>query len=151
MAHLKKHEVELILVTVQTDNGTEFIGSWQAKGPSAFIIVDEGFKAHHKTIPPSAHRYQSDVETVHSIMEYEFYMEKFKSREDFLKKAATYQYFFNYARKNSGNENKAPFDLLREKDLNVPLTILDLPPVFLEDLLKSLPKIQGGHHVWNFP
>jgi transposase len=151
MTHLKEHEVEFPLVTVQTDNGTEFIGSWQAKGPSAFTIVVEGFKAHHKTIPPGAHRYQSDVETVHSIMEYEFYMEKFTSREDFLQKATTYQYFFNYARKNSGKENKAPFDLLREKDLNVPLTILDLPPVFLEDLLKPLPKIQGGHHVWTFP
>lgn len=151
MGHLKEHKVEFPLVTVQTDNGSEFIGSWQAKGPSAFTIVVEGFKAHHKTIPPGAHRFQADVETVHSLMEYEFYIEWFKSRQDFIQKARTYQYFFNYVRKNSGKENKAPFDLLREKDLNIPLTILDLPPVFLEDMLKPLPKIQGGHHVWTFP
>jgi transposase len=151
MEHLKGHGVELPLVTVQTDNGTEFIGSWQAKSDSAFTIVIEGFKAHHKTIPPGAHRFQADVETVHSLMEYEFYIEHFKSRQDFIKKAADYQYFFNYVRKNSGKENKAPFDLLREKDLKVKLTILDLQPVFLEDMLKPLPRIQGVHDVWTFP
>ena len=151
MGYLKEYGVKLPRVTVQTDNGSEFIGSWQAKSDSAFTIVIEKFKARHKTIPPGAHRYQSDVETVHSLMENEFYVERFKSRRDFITKAAIYQNFFNYARKNSGKESKTPFELLREKDLKTSLKILDLPPVFLEDLLKPLPKIQGVHDVWTFP
>ncbi|MBL7141274.1 MAG: helix-turn-helix domain containing protein, partial [Planctomycetes bacterium] len=45
-------------ITWQTDNGSEFIGSWQAKGPSAFTVAVETAGAVHKTIPVRQHRYQ---------------------------------------------------------------------------------------------
>lgn len=135
--HLARHGVQMARVTWQTDNGVEFIGSWQAVEKSAFTRTIESAKSTHRTIPPGAHRFQSDVETVHSLVETEFYIERFNSRADFLSKAATYQNFFNYARPNSGKENKCPFDLVNQKHLNPPLDLLYLPPVFLEDLLKQ--------------
>lgn len=151
MQHLKEHAVDFTRVTVQTDNGSEFIGSWQAKSDSAFTRAVERMGARHKTIPVGAHRFQADVETVHSLIENEFYFERFRSRRDFIRKAATYQNFFNYVRKNSGKENKCPFDLMREKDLNISPKILDLPPVYLDELLRPLKPSQGVHDVRTYP
>ena len=77
-------------------------------------------------------------ETVHAIMENKFYIEKFKSQSGFIRKAATYQNFFNYVRKNSRKENKCPFNLVREKDLNILPKNLHLSPVYLNELLRPL-------------
>jgi transposase len=149
--HLQAHGVELPQVTVQSDNGSEFIGSWQAKEPSAFTVTLEEAGVRHRTIPPGAHRFQADVETVHGLMESEFYLERFRSRRDFLEKAATYQHFFNYVRPNSGKENKAPWDLVREKLPHAKPNLLYLPPVFLEDLLDQHLYRSGVHDVGVHP
>ena len=132
--HLKEHGVKMEGVTWQTDNGSEFVGSWQATEESAFTRTVESFGSAHRTIPPGAHRFQADVETVHGIMEREFYLERFRDRRDFIKKAAFYQHYFNYVRLNSAKEEKSPWDLVREKDLTASASLLYLPPVFLDDL-----------------
>ncbi len=150
--HLAEHGVDMEAVTWQTDNGSEFVGSWQAVEKSAFTGTVESFGSAHRTIPPGQHRFQADVETVHSLMETEFYIERFTSRADFLAKAATYQNFFNYVRPNSGKENKCPFDLVKEKHLSAPLTLLYLPPVFLENLVhQQHPTHLGVHDVGGHP
>ena len=80
------------------DNGSEFIGSWQAKEKSGFtkVIEEEKPNCIHQTIPPGAHRWQADIETIHRLIEEEFYeVETFKSKEDFKQKITPYQYFFN--------------------------------------------------------
>ena len=84
-------------------------------------------------------------------METEFYLERFADRRDFIRKAATYQHFFNYVRPNSGKENKCPFDLIREKDLTAPLDLLYLPPLFLEDLVHASLHPGRGYHVRDHP
>jgi len=61
----------------------------------------------HTTIPPGAHTWQSDVETVHRLIE----DESFSSRDDFLKKASSYSLWFNVARKNSYKENQTPWEI----------------------------------------
>jgi transposase len=150
--HLKHHSVELRKVTIQTDNGSEFIGSWQAAEKSAFTQTIERFKATHHTIPPGAHRFQADVETVHALMETEFYRERFRARQDFLAKAATYQLFFNHVRTNSGKEHQCPYDLLKQKRLKATRRQLYLPPVFLEDRLQQqLHPQHGVHDVRTYP
>ena len=53
--HLKDHGIDMSQVTVQTDKGCEFIGSWQAKEESAFTKTIEDNRATHKTIPFRAH------------------------------------------------------------------------------------------------
>lgn len=160
LTHLHQHGVDTSNVTVQTDNGSEFIGSWQAKDDSAFTRTVEGFRATHKTIPPRAHRFQADVETVHALMETEFYLERFKSRADFIAKAATYQLFFNCVRPNSGKENQCALELLKGKDLQQGFGLLYLPPVYGEDLLRErlsreargeLSRAEAAHDVRTYP
>jgi len=92
----------------------------------------------HKTIPPGAHRWQTDVETVHNLIEFESYkIESFKDRKDFLQKTLTYQTFFNFLRPNSYKENKTPWQLAKEKIPDLPQEALLLPPVDLDALLNK--------------
>lgn len=87
--HLDRCAVSLRDLVWQTDNGGEFKGEFpNALGDS-----------QHVRIPPSAHTYQSDVETVHRLEEDEFFdLEDFSSRGDFLAKAHTYRLYFNLVR-----------------------------------------------------
>lgn len=152
---LQKHGVDLSETTRQTDNGSEYIGSWQAKEESAYTKTIQSVKGQiHQTIPPGAYRFQSDVETVHNLVEIEFYeIESFKDPQDFLNKAYSYQLFFNLVRPNSYKENKTPWQLVREKDPTLPIEVAMIPPVFLEDLLDKRLEIEakGGHDVSTVP
>jgi transposase len=152
LQHLQLHGAKLRKITVQTDNGVEFVGPWHSPRDSHFSTTVESFRATHRTIPPGAYRFQADVETVHALMESEFFLESFRDRSDFLAKAQTYQHFFNYVRPNSGKEHLCPFDLIRQKDLTARLHLLYLPPVFLEDLLhQDLVRTPRVHDVWVHP
>ena len=73
--HLDRYGVSLRDLVWQTDNGAEFKGDFpKALGDS-----------QHVRIPPAAHTYQSDVETVHRLEEDEFFdLEDFSSRGEFL-------------------------------------------------------------------
>lgn len=128
----------------QTDNGSEFIGSPIAKERSEFSKTVENFAGHiHVQIPPGAHTFQADVETVHDRIEDEFYsLEIFKSRSDMLAKAASYQHYFNLVRKNYSKGGKPPMDILKERNPNITTQIAQLPPVFLDELV-----YKGGYDV----
>ena len=147
--------VDLSKTTRQTDNGSEYIGSWQAKQDSGYTRAIERVPGQiHFTIPPGAHRFQADVETVHNLVEMEFYeIEPFKDRQNFLNRAYSYQLFFNLLRPNSYKENKTPWQIAQKKNPELPVEITKIPPVFLEDLLdKSLEKnVKGGHDVSTAP
>ena len=121
----------------QTDNGSEYIGSWNAREPSVYTLTVESLPGqHHETIFPGAHRMQCDVETVHNLMELEFYeIEHFTGRKDFMSKAHTYQLFFNLQRPNSYKEHKTPWQLARDKNPNLDKRLLMIPPVDLDVLL----------------
>ena len=152
--HLKKHNLIIENGIRQTDNGSEYIGSWSAKNPSAYTLAIESAKLIHGTIPPGAHRFQSDVETVHNLIETEFYeIENFTSKTDFMQKANTYQLFFNLERPNRYKENKSPWQLAQEKRPDITKEALMLPPVDLDALLnKTLAKQAiGGYHVYSAP
>ncbi|MFH0877240.1 MAG: helix-turn-helix domain-containing protein [Candidatus Omnitrophota bacterium] len=132
----------------QTDNGSEYVGSWNAKKPSAYTLAVESLdRQHHYTIFPGAHRMQADVETIHNLMELEFYeIESFANRLDFMQKAACYQLFFNLHRPNSYKEHKTPWQLIQEKSPDFDKRLLMIPPVDLDHLLrwKHLLLSQGG-------
>jgi transposase len=139
----------------QTDNGSEYIGHPLAKEPSAYTVTVESIAGQiHQTIPPAAHTFQSDVETVHNLTEIEFYeLENFEGRDDFLDKAASYQLFFNLKRPNSYKECKTPWQLAVEKQPHLSIKVAMIPPVFIESLMENdidfLP--QGGHDVSSVP
>jgi transposase len=146
---------DLAKTTRQTDNGSEYVGSWNAKGDSAYTKAVQSIPGqNHYTIPPGAHRFQADVETVHNLVEMEFYeIETFHGCQDFLNRAYSYQLFFNLQRPNSYKENKTPWQIAQEKNPQLPKEIATIPPVFLEDLLdKRLEReAKGGHDVYSAP
>jgi len=124
---------------LQTDNGSEFVGSWNAKKPSAYTEMVESLPGQeHTTIFPGAHRMQADVETVHGLMETEFYeLETFTDRADFMSKASTYQLFFNLKRPNTYKEHKTPWQLAKEKEPDLDKRLLMTPAVDLDTLLNA--------------
>ena len=139
----------------QTDNGSEYIGSWKAKEPSCYTKAIEALDGQfHRTIFPGAHRMQSDVETIHNLMEMEFYeLELFQNRLDFFNKAACYQLFFNLHRPNSYKEHKTPWQLSQEKNPGLDKRLLMIPPVDLDQLFTWYAPIltKGGNYHLTVP
>jgi transposase len=152
---LDRYGADLSRTIRQTDNGSEYIGSVTAKEPSAYTkMIEKVSGQEHKTIPPGAYTYQADVETVHNLVEMEFYeLESFTSRDDFLRKARTYQMAFNLLRPNSYKEGKTPWQLAKEKKPDLPIDLAMIPPVFIEHLMDKTPSLmlQGGHDVPSTP
>lgn len=121
--HLHRYGVSLRDLVWQTDNGGEFKGGF----PQA---LDD---SQHVRSPPSAHTYQSDVETVHRLEEDEFFdIEDFSSRGDFLAKAHTYQLYFNLVRPNTHKDNQSPWQIIERLAPRSPLQLCLLPPVLLD-------------------
>ena len=150
--HLLKYNLLPKTSIRQTDNGSEYIGSWKSKKPSSYTLAVESLPGcKHHTIFPGAHRMQSDIETVHNLIEVDFYeLEYFKDRPDFFNKAYSYQLFFNIDRPNTYKENKTPWQLALEKNKNLDKRFLMLPPVDLDELLEYCLK-QGGKYVLTGP
>ena len=155
IAHLQRCGVNLNGSRFQTDNGSEFIGSWQAKQQSAFTQTVQTISGlTHRIIPPGAHTWQADVETVHRLIEDEFYeVETFPDRRQFLDKATSYILWFNVARQNSYKGHKTPWEIIQERDPNINPQIVSLLPVFLDELLiQNLnSKPHGGDDVIPYP
>jgi transposase len=145
--HLDRCGISLRDLVWQTDNGSEFIGGHDPQGkPTGFPAEMRG--SQHVRIPPAAHTYQSDVETVHRLEEDEFFdLEDFTSRGDFLAKAHTYQLYFNLARPNSHKENHTPWQIIERLAPRSPLNLCLLPPVFLDYYLND----SGGYDVPRLP
>jgi transposase len=152
--NLQKYGADLSHTRRQTDNGVEYIGSWQARKSSAYTKIIESVAGQvHHTIFPGAHRMQSDVETVHGLMEREFYeLETFKDKEDFLNKLYSYLLFFNLARPNTYKENKTPWQLVKEKNPNLPIEIAMIPPIDLSNPLYYNHSVsKSGYDVYSNP
>ena len=136
--HLERFGVSLRDLVWQTDNGGEFKGDFPA------ALGD----SQHVRIPPAAHTFQSDVETVHRLEEDEFFdLESFSSRGEFLAKVHTYQLYFNLARTNSHKDNLSPWQIIERLAPRLPLELCLLPTVFLDYHLND----QGGYDVPRLP
>ena len=148
-SHLQACGVDLPNLVWQTDNGGEFIGALEPDGSrSGFPRAVTFFGSQHARIPPAAHTYQSDVETVHRLIEDEFYdLESFRSRREFLAKACVYQCYFNLVRPNSHKGDLSPWQIIQQLDPRLSLKLCLLPPVFLDYRLDS----QGGYDLPRYP
>jgi len=137
--HLKAHGIELSKVTIQTDNGSEFIGAPDAKDLSQFTKTILSYGARHSTIPLAAHRFQADVETFHNLEETEFFdIETFRGMKIFLEKTNTYTLWFNLIRPNTYKENQTPLQIAKLKIPGISKTIAMLPPVVLDSTIKDM-------------
>ena len=109
-AHLAFHGVDLTTLTWQTDNGSEFLENQNAQGLPATV---RALGSDHRYIPPKRFTWQSDVETVHRLVEDEFFdRETFTGAPDFWHKITTYWLYFNLVRPNRGKECQSPFQIL---------------------------------------
>jgi len=147
--HLQRCGLNLRDITWQTDNGGEFVGELQKDGSrSGFPAAVTFFGSRHQRIPPAAHTYQSDVETVHRLIEDEFFdLESFQNRAEFLAKASVYQLYFNLVRPNSHKRGLSPWQIIQQLDPRLPLDLCLLPPVLLDYRLDP----QGGYDVPRYP
>ena len=157
LSKLSECNVDLAKLTLQSDNGSEFIGSYHAKKDSCFTVKVTEYGAEHFTIPPRAHTWQADVETLHNLIENEFFkIESFSSKYDFQNKATAYQLFFNTVRKNYYKGGKTPLDILRERKTGISERVCLIPPIFLDDEFKKMyitkPAVaKRGYHLPTFP
>src|SRR3989338_7558102 len=133
--------------------GILFLGF--ANEPSAYTKTVESLPGQfHTTIFPGAHRMQADVETIHGLMETEFYeIESFADRTDFMRKADTYQLFFNLERPNTYKEHKTPWQLAQEKKPDLDKRLLMTAAVDLDALLNAYTSFlaQGGNDLLTNP
>ena len=145
LGQLKKYEVDMSRVIIQTDNGSEYIGSVsKKKGKSAFEQVLEAFKVRHSRIPPSSPTWNSDVESFHRIIEDEFYdLEDYRDKEEFKAKGYAYQLYSNFKRMNRYRGRKTPVEILGETvGGKISPQVFNFMPVILDDFY---PK--GGYDV----
>jgi transposase len=145
--HLQRCGVSLRDLVWQTDNGSEFVGGHDRQGRRTGFPAALG-DSRHVRIPPAAHTFQSDVETVHRLVEDEFFdLESFTGRGDFLAKAFTYQLYFNLVRPNSHKQHLSPWQIIENLEPRSPLQLCLLPPVFLDYYLNDT----GGYDVPRLP
>ena len=133
-SHLKSCGVDMSKLKFQTDNGSEFIGCFRDdRSRDGFEKVVKGFGCDHKRIPPRAWSYNSDVETVHSTIELEFFdLENFEGVRDFHQRVASYQAWYNIVRENSNKGFKSPWRIIREIRPDIDIELVRLPPIMLD-------------------
>ena len=145
--HLARYGISLPDLVWQTDNGGEFLGR-HTGGPCRQGFPSALGDSQHVRIPPAAHTYQSDVETVHRLIEDEFFdLETFQSRGDFLAKAYTYQLYFNLVRPNSHKQYQSPWQIIERLAPTSPLDLCLLPPAFLDYYITD----SGGYDLPRLP
>ena len=131
---------------IQTDNGSEFVNTHNALDRTLFTqIVERNGITEHRRIPPGAKTWQSDVETSHRIIEYEFYDNvKAVSDTSMITKLRAYQWGVNVMRKNSYKGNRTPLEIIREEHSRSYATIskevLDFPTCILDKKFHSFIK-----------
>jgi transposase-like protein len=128
----------------------------QERTIDGFEKVVEGFGSTHKRIPVRAWSYNSDVETVHSTIESEFYdLECFESIKVFHRRVASYQAWYNLVRENSNKNYKAPLQIIKEIGPNIDPAVAKLPPLMLDwlgpDYITKDELFQRGYDVPCYP
>jgi transposase-like protein len=142
--HLKMFGIHPGEITIQTDNGSEFIGNIFAKEDSGFTsLIEQIYHAKHITIPIGKKEYQGVVESSHGRIEYEFYdIETFYSLDMFLSKAYTYILYWNLDRQKI-SDKKSPLMLIKEKCGIFDTSIGDFKPFILDEV-----KTLACHYQW---
>ena len=149
---LENAGVDVSKITFQTDNGREFVSNSKNKLSLFEEIITKKYKAKHRRIPPASPTYNSDVETVHNLIEDEFYkVESFQSKQDMILKTFAYLIYFNNFRKNRNRENRTPKDIYREDMKNTWQNKLNFEPIIVDEFIKDIKKIKAGGHFYCLP
>ena len=157
LRHLKNFGIDLVDVTIQTDNGSEFgARKRDIKTPGFVNTIVLEWGATHNYIPPGCSNANADVESFHSTVELEFFnLEAFNSREEFFRKVQAYQYFYNFMRPNFSKDGKTPLQIVLEDRPGISSKVLNFPVYDLDALFRQkmeLPVVNGmGQYVPKLP
>jgi transposase len=149
--HLAGHGIDLGGLTWQTDNGCEFLESREQPGLPSTV---RSLGSDHRYIPPKRYTWQSDVETVHRLIEDEFFdRETFTGPAEFWAKITAYWYYFNLVRPNRGKEWQSPLQILQARAPALAGALLEWRPLNLTKRHNAyLPKPHNrGHDLPSFP
>jgi len=149
--HLAGHGVDLTSLTWQTDNGSEFLENQQEQGLPSTV---RALGSDHRYIPPKRFTWQSDVETVHRLVEDEFLdRETFTGPADFWTKVTTYWHYFNLVRPNRGKEWQSPLQILQQRAPELVGALLHWHPLNLAQRHHAYlpPPNHRGHDLPSFP
>ena len=132
--HLMACGIDMKELKFQTDNGSEFIGCTRQDGSrDGFEKTLQAFNAIHKRIPVNAWSYNSDVETVHSTIEWEFFdIENFTSIKDFHQRIASFLAAYNLVRPNRNKQNLTPWQIVQNEWPTMTIELAKLPPLMLD-------------------
>jgi transposase len=146
--HFRRYGLDLSQITVQTDNGSEFIGSITAKKDSLFTrTIEKTFGARHCTIPPATPRFNGAVENFHGRVEDEFYdLEDLPDTPRLLSKASTYMLYFNLERPNL-NLKKTPLQAVQQHTHIQDPAFMAFPPLVLDHLPLFGPRLRPVNDV----
>ena len=134
LKHLERRGIDPGEVVVQTDRGGEFSGGQRRKRDFGFVhTVRKVCGSRHVYTPPRWPNANADVEALHWMIEQEYFdLESFADLKDFLRKAALYQHYFNFARPNSYKADQTPWEIVERDHPGIRPEILALPPVLIE-------------------
>ena len=146
--HFRRYGFDTSKITIQTDNGAEFIGSVFAKKDSLFTrVVQETFGAQHSTIPPATPRFNGSVENFHGRIEDEFYdLEDLPTLPDLLAKAFSYMLYFNLERPNLDLKT-TPFEAVHQQTDVKDAHFMIFPPLVLDDFPIFPPQLSSVNDV----
>jgi transposase len=146
--HFRSYGLDTSQITIQTDNGPEFIGSLTAKKDSLFTrVVESTFGARHCTIPPATPHFNGAVENFHGRIEDEFYdLEDLANTPDLLSKAFTYMLYFNLERPNL-NLKKTPLQAVQQQTHIQDPRFMAFPPLLLDHLPLFGPHLRSVYDV----
>jgi len=149
--HLAGHGVDLSELVWQTDNGSEFLENQHQQGLPSTV---RALGCDHRSIPPKRYTWQSDVETVHRLVEDEFFdRETFSNPQDFWAKITTYWLYFNLVRPNRGKEWQSPLQILQASSPALVGALLNWRPLNLAKRHHAYlpPPNHPGHDLPSFP
>ena len=159
LSHLRRCGYSNDLRQVQTDNGPEYSGAERRiKRDRGFThVVRDLFALDHRFIPPGKKNHQADVESLHGLIEPEFFdIERFAGRALFFAKASAWQLWFNTTRENGYKGLRTPDQILRETRPDRSPNVWLLGALDLDDLLarraqRTLDQKPRGYHLPALP
>jgi len=149
---LQASGIKLEEVIIQTDNGSEFGGTFRHLDRNDFVEMIQTKGAKHQYIPPGMCNANADVESIHNTIEEEFFdLENFPSKNAFMNKVSGYQLYYNLVRPNFSKKGKTPMQIIEEEQRgninNLLQECVDLDQLFR--IKYKIPK--RGQHLPEFP
>ncbi|MBU0572028.1 MAG: hypothetical protein KKC50_08320 [Candidatus Omnitrophica bacterium] len=148
--HMQLHGLDTHYVTIQSDNGSEFLGNIDKKDRYEIEkVIEDKFNATFRTIPIRRPRFNSHVESFHGRVEYESYDRiSIRRLNSFSKKMANFMFNWNTVRK-SLKYKKTPEKIACEYGYQMKKCFYKFPILFYDTITsaESNPIFSPGHYL----